>query len=49
MLESAVPGGPRLVGIPISFDGTRPRASGSSPGLVEHNGTLTSKTGKSST
>jgi crotonobetainyl-CoA:carnitine CoA-transferase CaiB-like acyl-CoA transferase len=49
MLESAVPGGPRLVGIPISFDGTRPRASGSSPGLGEHNGTLTSKTGKSST
>ena len=49
MLASAVPGGPRLVGIPISFDGTRPRASGGSPGLGEHNGTLTSKTGKSST
>jgi crotonobetainyl-CoA:carnitine CoA-transferase CaiB-like acyl-CoA transferase len=49
MLASAVPGGPRLVGIPISFDGTRPRSSGSSPGLGEHNGTLTPKTGKSST
>ena len=47
MLAPAVPGGPRLVGIPISFDGTRPRSSGSSPGLGEHNGTLTSKTGKS--
>ncbi len=49
MLAPAVPGGPRLVGIPISFDGTRPRASGSSPGLGEHNGTLASKTGKSRT
>ena len=49
MLAPAVPGGPRLVGIPISFDGARPRASGSSPGLGEHNGTLTSKTRKNPT
>ena len=49
MLAPAVPGGPRLVGIPISFDGARPRAPGSSPGLGEHNGTLTSKTRKAPT
>jgi crotonobetainyl-CoA:carnitine CoA-transferase CaiB-like acyl-CoA transferase len=44
MLEPAVPGGPRLVGIPISLDGARPRGEGSSPGLGEHNGVLASKT-----
>lgn len=44
MLEPAVPGGPRLVGIPISLDGARPRGDGSSPGLGEHNGVLASKT-----
>lgn len=49
MLAPAVAGGPRLVGIPISFDGTRLRAPGGSPGLGEHNGTLASKTRKSRT
>jgi crotonobetainyl-CoA:carnitine CoA-transferase CaiB-like acyl-CoA transferase len=43
MLAPAVEGGPRLVGIPISFDGKRPRTPGSSPGLGEHNATKAGK------
>ena len=38
MLAPAIEGGPRLVGIPISFDGQRQRAPGSAPALGEHNG-----------
>jgi crotonobetainyl-CoA:carnitine CoA-transferase CaiB-like acyl-CoA transferase len=35
MLAPAEPGGPRLVGLPLSFDGARPRAEGGPPGLGE--------------
>ena len=35
MLAPAMPGGPRLVGMPLSFDGARPRAEGGPPGLGE--------------
>lgn len=37
MLAPAVEDGPRLVGIPISFDGQRWRGRGSAPALGEHN------------
>jgi crotonobetainyl-CoA:carnitine CoA-transferase CaiB-like acyl-CoA transferase len=37
MLAPATAGGPRLVGIPISFGGERQRALGSAPALGEHN------------
>lgn len=37
LLAPAVEGGPRLVGVPISFDGRRERAPGSAPELGQHN------------
>ena len=37
MLAPAIAGGPRLVGIPISFGGQRQRALGSAPALGEQN------------
>ena len=32
-----LPGGPKVVGLPISFDGVRPRSARGAPGLGEHN------------
>jgi crotonobetainyl-CoA:carnitine CoA-transferase CaiB-like acyl-CoA transferase len=37
MLAPAIPGGPRLVGLPLCIDGARPRAQGGPPGLGEDN------------
>jgi len=36
-IAQELPGGPRVVGLPISFDRVRPRSARGAPGLGEHN------------
>jgi crotonobetainyl-CoA:carnitine CoA-transferase CaiB-like acyl-CoA transferase len=38
MVQALPGGGPRVVGLPISFDGVRPRSARGAPGLGEHDG-----------